>query len=71
MGGIPNFLATLVLPFTSISHHQISEISHSMMKKVARAIPSHQSKIGLVKLIRPPDMIVIRRMKMAIQKQQE
>jgi hypothetical protein len=39
IGGIQNFLATLVLHHTSISHHRINEMSHNIINNAAKAIP--------------------------------
>lgn len=48
IGGIQNFFATCPLPSTSISPHQMSEISPSMIKNVESTIPIHPSKRGFV-----------------------
>lgn len=51
MGGIPNFLATLLLPHTNISHHRINEINHNTINNAAKTIPHCPWNIGSVILI--------------------
>lgn len=66
IGGIQNFFATVVLHHTSISHHQIREISHKIIKKLAKKIHRDHWKMGLVILMVPQARIVRRRIKNGI-----
>ncbi len=59
IGGIPNVLAILLLPLTSICPHQISEMSPSMINTAAMIIPRFPSKLGSVTLMTHPAKIVI------------